>query len=879
VTAADGLPFVLDENESSVPAVFARRCVKYATRVAIGMGARELRYAELAAETDRVARLVRSIAAPEPGRVVLLLDDRVRQVVGMLGVLKSGHAFVPLDPEQPGARLSACIGDAEPFAILCERGSRELAESVAGALPVVDLQSVRDVAPAAPARAIAPDDVAYLLYTSGTTATPKGVVQTHRNVLHNVGKLTRSQGLCCEDRITMLGNAVYAFTMSDVFGALLSGAALLPYHVRRQGVDGVAGFVMAEEVTIWSSVPTLFRHATEQLESERFPSVRLLKLAGEPVQRSDFERFRRYFPRGARFMNSLGATEFNTIRQYSIDHDAACDGEIVPVGHAVEATDILILDPQGRLQAPGTEGEIAIRSPFLSPGYWRRPDLTARSFVPDPEGGPSRVYRTGDLGLLRDDGCLLHFGRLDGQVRIRGHRVETAEIEAALLACPGVRAAAVVAQPSESGETQLVAWLASHKKKTLPAETLRAVLARSLPDYMLPARYAWRASLPQLSSGKIDRLKLAQQTGPVAGPERASGDAPRDEVERGLATAWCAGLRLSAIGRDDDFFELGGHSLVAARIVTRIQHELGVIVPLSLFRDAPTIARMAERIRAGETQTARVLVELQAGEAETPLVVVPGAGSDASMLQELARAMGPDQGVLTFQMPGLRPGERPPGRVEAAAELYLAALREHQPHGPYSLAGESYGGVVAFEMAQRLHAAGERVALLALLDTYAPGHPLLRRSGPATWPRRAHRWFRPRGKKEVRGALNAYRGLRQKLQKLRFHAYRLRHGADCTPPVAWRYTYLRMLCFGAHDRYQPRPYPGSLLLVRAERQAPADLYESTDDLGWRPLVKGAFEVRDFPGRHGDEVRYPHVSRAARFMRDALRAELREGKRG
>jgi thioesterase domain-containing protein len=318
---------------------------------------------------------------------------------------------------------------------------------------------------------------------------------------------------------------------------------------------------------------------------------------------------------------------------------------------------------------------------------------------------------------------------------------------------------------------------------------------------------------------------------------------------------------------------------VAARIVTRIQHELAVIVPLTLFRDAPTIARMAERIRAGETQAARVLVELQEGETTLPLVVVPGAGSDASMLQELARAMGPDQGVLTFQMPGLRPGERPPGSVEAAAELYLGALREHQPHGPYALAGESYGGVVAFEMAQRLHAAGERVAVLALLDTYAPGRPLLRSAGPATWLRLAHRWFRPRGKKEVRGALNAYRGLRQKLQRLRFHAYRLRHGADCTPPVAWRYTYLRMLCFAAHDRYQPRPYPGSLLLVRAEQQAPADLYESTDDLGWRPLVKGAFEIRDFPGRHGDEVRYPHVSRAARFLREMLRAELREERRG
>ena len=551
----------------------------------------------------------------------------------------------------------------------------------------------------------------------------------------------------------------------------------------------------------------------------------------------------------------------------------------MPVGHAVESTEVLILDEQGRPQAPGREGEIAIRSRFLSPGYWRRPEQTARAFVADPEGSDARVYRTGDLGRLRADGCLEHYGRLDGQVRIRGHRVETAEIEAALLACRGVRAAAVVAQRGETGDTQLVAWLASHKKKGLPAETLRAELAKRLPDYMLPARFAWRASLPLLASGKIDRRQLERQQPPAAERPRASrADAPRDELERKLALAWCAGLRLKTIGRDDDFFELGGHSLVAARIVTRIQHELGVVVPLALFRDAPTLARMAERIRAGDTEKARVLVELQAGETQLPLVVVPGAGSDASMLQELARAMGPDQGVLTFQMPGLRPGERPPGSVEATAELYLRELRARQPHGPYALAGESFGGIVAFEMARRLDAAGERVPVLALLDTYAPGHPRLRRKGPATWLRRTGRWLLPRGRKELHTLVNLRRGLRQKYYWLRYHAHRRRHGADCAPPVPWRYTYLRLLCFAAHDRYAPEPYPGSLLLVRAEEQAPPDLFASTDDLGWRPLVKGAFEVHDFPGRHGDEVRHPHVSRVTRILREALRAARRDAER-
>jgi len=371
---------------------------------------------------------------------------------------------------------------------------------------------------------------------------------------------------------------------------------------------------------------------------------------------------------------------------------------------------------------------------------------------------------------------------------------------------------------------------------------------------------------------------LASQAPHASETLRLRRDAPRDALERRLAALWCVGLRLRAIGRDDDFFALGGHSLVAARIVTRIQHELGVVVPLTLFRDAPTVARMAEHLRRGDTGSGRVLVALQAGDAELPLLLVPGAGSDAFNLQNLARALGPDQAVFAIQMPGLRPGERPPRSVEALADLYVRELRAQQPAGPYALAGESFGGVVAYEMAQRLHAAGERVALLALIDTYAPGHPRLRSSGPAGWPRRFARWFLPRGKKELHSWLNLRRGVRERFQTLRYRIDRRLHGSERTPPVAWRYTYLRELCFDAQDRYAPRPYPGSLLLLRAEQQAPSDLYTSGEDLGWRPLVKGAFDVQDVPGRHGDAVLAPHVSRTARILREALRASRREEER-
>jgi acyl-coenzyme A synthetase/AMP-(fatty) acid ligase/thioesterase domain-containing protein/acyl carrier protein len=801
--------------------------------------------------------------------------------------------------------------------VLAERASLGLAAELAAGLagspgahrsapPVLDVGPlvargpgpervrVHDAAARAyPAAAVQPTDVACILYTSGSTGQPKGVVQTHRNLLHNAAKLTRSQALTAADRLTLLGNTVYAASMSDLFGALLNGASLHPYDVRRQGVDGLPGWVIAEGITVFASVPTLFRHATAALDASLvFPDVRLVKLAGEPVQRRDLDHFRRHFRPPCRFLNSLGATEINTIRQHFLEHASSLDGELVPVGHAVEGTEILILDEAGRVLGPEREGEIAVRSEFLSPGYWGAPELTARAFTQDPEGSARRVFRTGDLGRLSADGCLAHLGRRDGQVRIRGHRVETAEVEAALLLCADLRAAAVVAREGAGGDTELIAWLVSRSKQPPTPAALRAALAGVLPDAMLPARFVFRAALPLLATGKVDRRALAEQapppeTGPARPPADASAapsavavaaaaaaaDAVKPE-ERRLIAIWERTLRLSCIGRDDDFFELGGHSLVAARIVARIHRQLGVVLPLTVFREAPTVARLSAHIAArgagDAVEAADPLVVLQEGGELLPIFCVPGAGSDAFSLLELARALGPEQPVVALQIPGLHPGERPQADVEPLAARLVERLRAHRPHGPYALGGASFGGIVAFAMAQALRAAGEDVALLALFDTGAPGFPRARRGlSPAAWPRLAARWVLPRGAKEQRSLRYVKRGLREKFERLRFGAHRALHGAGAPLPFAWRFTYLRELCFRAQDRYRPAPWPGALHLFRNVHQPPADLYESVHDLGWGPLVTGTLAVHDVPGRHGEELAAPHVQGVARALGDVL----------
>ena len=870
------VPFDPSLVETTIPEAFAHRTAPHRARLALRMGPRALSYAELGQAAARIAAALSAAVPPGPGRVVLLLDDRVRQVLSILGALEAGLTFVPLDPSQPAARLAACLASARPCAVLAEPGTRALAVELAGGLPVLDAAALERAAPGAarpapPARAHAPGprDPACILFTSGSTGRPKGVVQTHRTVLHNVAKLTRTQRLSPDDRVSLLGNVAFAASMSDLFGALLNGASLHPYDVRRQGVEGLAGWLEAEGISVCASVPTLFRHATASLEDGgHFPRLRLLKLAGEPVQRRDVERFRRCVRPPTLFLNSLGATEINTIRQHFLDHETPLDGPLVPVGYAVEDTDVLILDASGRPLPAGETGEIAVRSEFLSPGYWDEPQETARAFVADPEGSSRRVFRTGDLGRLRPDGCLEHLGRGDGQVRVRGHRVETAEIEAALLARGDLVAAAVVGHEGAGGDVELVAWLVSRPAHPPGPAELRASLAATLPDYMLPARYTFRAALPLLATGKVDRRALAALPAPAAGGGTTRA-APSDPLQQQLLAIWERVLRVPALGVDDDFFALGGHSLLAARIVSRIHRQLGVVLPLTVFREAPTVAALAARLARGGEQRLGPLVVIQEGGALPPFYCVPGAGSDAFSLLDLARAMGPEQPLIALQIPGLYPDERPPESVEAIAALFVERLRARQPHGPYALGGSSFGGVVAFAMAQALHAAGQEVAPLALFDTLAPGYPR-RRPGlrPGDWPRLAARWVMARGSKEQTGFRALKRGLREKAERARFLLRRaLRPGAP--PPPAWRFAWLRELLFRAQDRYRPAPYPGAVTIFRHERQPPADLYETSEDLGWGALVGGPLELHDVPGLHGDALRPPSVALVARLLGDAL----------
>ena len=329
--------------------------------------------------------------------------------------------------------------------------------------------------------------MAFILYTSGSTGQPKGVIQNHRNVIHNALRYATGCRIGPEDRVTLLASLGTGQGTPTAFSALLSGAALYPLAIKQEGVAGLSTWLNTEEITVYISTPTLFRHFVGTLTGEEnFPKLRMIRLGAEQIQKRDVDLYKKYFPSHCTLAIFLSATEAGNLCQYFVDKQTEITGDSVPVGRPVDGVDILLLDDTGKEVGPNEIGEIVVKSRFISPGYWRNPELTKAVFLPD---GDKRIYRTGDLGRLLANGELEHLGRKDFQIKIRGYRVEIAEIESALLKRSQINEAVVVAMDNRAGDKRLVAYIVPAGQPPPSASELRSFLEEKLPDYMIPSAF------------------------------------------------------------------------------------------------------------------------------------------------------------------------------------------------------------------------------------------------------------------------------------------------------------------------------------------------------------------------------------------------------
>jgi len=633
-------PFPREGLERSIPARFAEMVRRYPDRPAAQDADGALTYAALDRTANRAAHaLLAHRSGGEP--VGLLFEHGAAMIVAILGVLKAGRACVPLDPGDPAARLESVLGDAGCELLLTNSTNLPLARRL---LPegdrILTLDALHGNLPLDdPGVALTSDGLAYLFYTSGSTGRPKAVMQTHRTILHNVMVSTNHQHLCPDDRLSLLPPFAFVASLPDIFGALLNGAAVFPFDVRAEGPGRVPGWLRAQAITVWHTVPTLFRLVARAVRAtETFPALRLLYLSSEPLYWRDVEAFRRTLPHRCLLRHVLGTTEISPVCDSLLDATTPVGVGRVPVGHPVADTEIMILDGEGHPASPGGTGEIAIRSPFLTPGYWRRPDLTQDRFLPDPEGGDARVYRTGDVGRLLPDGALLHLGRTDDRGKIGGRTVDPGEIEAAIAEeVEGIKEAVVLLREDRPGDARLVAYLVPLTPPGPSVSVLRQALARSLPGYLIPSAVVMLDALPLTRNGKVDRQALPP-------PERgrleldAAHEAPRTPLEERLAAIWAQVLCLDCVGVHDNFLALGGNSLSASQILARAQSVLGVDLSLRSLFEAPTVAGMAIHVarrvaEEGGTAAGRLLADVEGipdEEAERLLAgePAPGHGSE-----------------------------------------------------------------------------------------------------------------------------------------------------------------------------------------------------------------------------------------------------------
>jgi len=857
-------------SDQSIPERFEKQVVKTPNHIAIKDRDYALTYNALNQTANQIARAVLAENRESNEPIALLFEFGAPSIIAIMAALKCGKIAVSLDPSYPHERLSYFLDDSQAEVILTNRKNLSLALQLAKeGQKIINVDEIDiNLSNETLSLSISPEDIAFIFYTSGSTGLPKGVMQTHRSIHHRVF------GITPEDHVSYMFSASFGAIVPNFFGALLTGATLYPYNVKEQGYGRLVDWLIQEEITFFHPPTSVIGHLNEALDRKTyFPKIRIFDLGGKAIYSRDVKRFRKYCSSECITRTSLSATEVGRIAQFFIESDTEISSSIVPAGYPCIDKNILILDENGQELGFDQDGEIAVSGRYISPGYWRDAELTEEKFIVDPNEDGKRIYLTGDMGRMHPDGLLEHLGRKDFQVKIRGHRVEVAEIEATMLALDIVEQVAIKAHVKQSnGEKYLAAYLvpASQPAPTVPY--LRSVLAETLPNYMIPTRFIMMEKLPLTSTGKVDRPAL-----PTPDPGRPdlglSFVAPGDELETKITNVWEDLLDVKPIGIDDDFFDLGGDSLNAAQLFVEIEKVFHRKLPLSILYEAATVRQQAVILRQKDYAADwSPLVSVRVQGSKPPLFCIPGKGGNPIRFRHITQRLDDDRPVYMLQYRGISGNVSPYTKVEDIATDFIEEIRKVQPNGPYNFCGSSGGGVVVYEMAQQLRAQGEEVGLLAFVDTYGPGYPsylpgitrtkvrvykafdylskhinnlwVANWRGRGTYMRHYNREFWKQFTRFGRWVQGNYEGFR-------------------SPPIPPELRKVEAANLVAVRSYEPQPYAGKVILFRASEQ-PKGIYPDPT-LGWGTIGIEDLEVHEIPGHHGSILFEPRVGKLADIL--------------
>ncbi|MCC5648069.1 amino acid adenylation domain-containing protein [Nostoc sp. CHAB 5824] len=592
------------EIEQSIPERFAQHVNQYYQEIAVRTKNYNWTYSKLNELANRIAHKIFTLYGSREQRIALLLEHDAPMIAATLGVLKLGKTYVPLDLSFPQERLAYMLMDSEVEAILTnslnlnftqnlvKNTSQDIIQIINIDEQIIDISEINISESCDEINlSISPDTIAYILYTSGSTGQPKGVIQSHRNVLHHTRIWINSLQISKHDRLTLLSSYSWDSAVQDTFGALLSGASLYPINVKQEGLANLADWLIDQEITIYHSTLPLYRYFARNLTTEKkFPKLRLLILGGDLIHKGDIDLHRKHFSNESIVVNAYGSTESSTCLQYFVDMHTDMTHNVLPVGYEVEDTEVLLLDETGKQVEVNGIGEIAIRSDYLALGYWQKPKITKTKFKPDPQGGTRRVYYTGDLGRLIQDGSIILVGRKDFQVKIRGFRIELGEIEAVLNQHPHIREAVVMVQENVPGEKRLVAYIVPDQEQTHTISELRSFLKKRLPDHLMPSVFMILEALPLTPNHKVDRKALPKPSQTRPNLEGAFV-VPSTSIEQRMAKIWSEVLNLKQVGIHDNFFELGGDSILSLQVIAKAK-QVGLQITVQQLFKHPTIVEL-----------------------------------------------------------------------------------------------------------------------------------------------------------------------------------------------------------------------------------------------------------------------------------------------
>jgi amino acid adenylation domain-containing protein len=844
----------------------------FAESTAVQFGSRSLTYRELHARANQLARRLQKLGVQKEVVVAIYLERSVEMVVALLGVLKAGGAYLPLDPSHGSARIEYVLEQARVRVLLT-------GDSLLTSLPRTDAaviclepswSSLSQESESPLTSEVGPKNLAYVIYTSGSTGKPKGVQIEHRSLVNFLYSMREKPGIDKQDALLAVTTLSFDIAGLEIFLPLLWGAKLV-VAPREATYDGhLLKKLLAESgATMLQATPTSWRLL---FECGWAGDPRLKVLVGGEALATELAR--RLASSCGPVWNMYGPTETTIWSSlYRVEHAGQ---RSVSIGTPIANTSMYVLAPDGSPVAVGAEGELYIGGDGLARGYLGRPDLTAERFVPDPfsEVPGARMYRTGDLARLRPDGNLECLGRLDHQVKIRGFRIELGEVETVLEQHSTIQQAVAVARDEASGEKHLVAYFVPKAEAKVNLVELREYLSKQLPPYMIPSALVNLRALPLTPNGKVDRKALPAPQGDDYRNGRAYV-APRDAVEKKLAALWEQVLGVKPIGANDSFFDLGGRSLLAARLFIKIAHEFKKELPLTTLIHAPTLELLANELRPSVKQAKYpTLVAMRSGGSKPPFFCVHGGAGSTLFLHRLADRMGPDQPFYGIEPEGLD-GERFHRQtIEQMATHYLSEIRKLQPTGPYYIGGYCLGGIIAFEMAQQLRRQGERIALTALFSAPLRFHRLRPPARPAVRVRK------PRSARLATLLKSPMRVLYRKSANLSMKislrlvpaAARIWLALGFKIPPALRTVYVMRMLLRAEQGYLPQHYPGRLVLFHG-----AD-YASDPDLGWDGLAD-QLEHRIIGDRGQNfrrELMNELVDKTAQELRDSIESALQHG---